>query len=274
MKILCRDVQYHVEIVGQGEPLLVLHGFTGNIDTWKFLIPALSPHFQLIMVDVIGHGKTESPLDVTRYRIEQVASDLKEIVEKLALSRVHVLGYSMGGRLALTFANVYPQCVRSLLLESASPGLATEAERLQRRKHDQRLAERILTNGIEAFVDDWEGIALFDSQQGLPLEQRMLIREQRLVNSVLGLAHSLLGMGTGSQPSWWDRLKYLSLPVLILTGELDVKFCKIAERMQQRFPKSEWMIINNVGHAIHVEDGDKFGKIVREFLLRHREETK
>ena len=74
-------------------------------------------------------------------------------------------------------------------------------------------------------------------------------------------------MGTGSQPSWWDKLEYMSFLYCLLTGELDLKFCKIAKRMQQRLSNCEWLIINNVGHAIHVEDGDKFGKIVSEFLM-------
>ena len=228
MKINCRDVTYHVKIVGFGEPLLLLHGFTGNVDTWRFLTPLFGKHYQLIMVDIIGHGKTEVSVDLERYRIEQMANDLKSIFEKLSISKAHVLGYSMGGRLALTFANLYPQCVHSLLLESASPGLETESEQLARRKQDQTLAERILTDGIENFVGSWENIALFESQKRLPDEQRLSIRKQRLSNSPLGLANSLLGMGTGSQPSWWEELENIMVPVLLITGELDLKFCKIA----------------------------------------------
>lgn len=270
----CRDIKYHVKIVGFGEPLILLHGFTGNVDTWKFLAPLMCNHYQLIMIDIIGHGKTEVSTDLDRYRIEEMATDIKCIFEKLAITKAHVLGYSMGGRLALTFANIYPQCVSSLILESASPGLETEEDRAERRKNDQQLAERILSDGIEAFVERWENIALFESQKRLPWEQRMNIHNQRLTNSTRGLANSLLGMGTGSQPSWWDQLEKLKMPVLLITGKLDLKYCKIAERMKKRLPNCDWIIINDVGHAIHVEDGYKFGKIVDEFLLKHREERK
>lgn len=272
MRITCQDVNYHVEVIGQGEPLLLLHGFTGNVATWNFLIPQLSHNYQLIMVDIIGHGKTETAADADRFQIEQVASDLKAILEKLKVSKAHILGYSMGGRLALSYSLLYPKSVRSLLLESASPGLETEVERFERRKRDQQLANHILANGIEEFVDKWENIQLFESQKRLPLEQRMLIRQQRLSNSPRGLANSLIGMGTGSQPSWWGKLESLDVPVLLMTGELDLKFCNIAERMKQRLNHCEWFIINDVGHTIHVEDRDKFGKIVSEFLLKHREE--
>ena len=269
MKVVCRDVTYHVEVAGQGEPLLLLHGFTGNVDTWSFLVPMLRESYQLIMVDIIGHGQTDSPKEVRAYEMEQAAADLVSILEKLEVSTAHVLGYSMGGRLALSLAMLYPHYVRSLLLESASPGLKTERERLERRKQDQQLAERIVADGIEAFVEAWENIALFQSQKRLPNEQKLAIRKQRLANSPLGLANSLLGMGTGSQPSWWNELEKLDMPVLLITGELDSKFCKIANRMQNRLKHGEWTIINDVGHAIHVEDGEKFGKIIREFLLKH-----
>lgn len=274
MKVVCRDVAYHVEVVGQGEPLLLLHGFTGNVDTWSFLVPMLREHYQLIMVDIIGHGQTDSPTEVQAYAIEQVAADLVSILEKLDVSTAYVLGYSMGGRLALSLASLYPHFVRSLLLESASPGLETEEERFGRRKQDQQLAKRIIADGMEAFVEAWENIALFESQKCLPSEQKVAIRKQRLANSPVGLANSLLGMGTGSQPSWWDELEKLDMPVLLITGELDSKFCKIAERMQKRLKHGEWTIINDVGHAIHVEDGEKFGKIIREFLMKHKEEEK
>ena len=101
--------------------------------------------------------------------MEEMANDLKCIFDKFSITKAHVLGYSMGGRLALTFANLYPQCVRSLILESTSPGLETEEERSERRKSDQQLAERILNDGIEAFVERWENITLFESQKRLPL---------------------------------------------------------------------------------------------------------
>ena len=123
-------------------------------------------------------------------------------------------------------------------------------------------------------MESWENIPLFESQKRLPLEKKVNIHNQRLTNSHIGLANSLLGMGTGSQPSWWEELENMTVPVLLITGELDLKFCKIAERMQQRLNNCEWLIINDVGHAIHVEDGDKFGKIVSEFLMKHREEEK
>ncbi|WP_028392651.1 2-succinyl-6-hydroxy-2,4-cyclohexadiene-1-carboxylate synthase [Bacillus cihuensis] len=267
MKLVCRSVEYHIDIIGQGEPLLLLHGFTGSLETWRFLGHMLKK-YQLIMVDIIGHGSTGSPDNAERYTMLEVAKDLREILEKLSIQKIHVLGYSMGGRLALGFACLYPEYVQSLILESASPGLKTETARQERRIQDAKLANKIIERGILAFVADWENIPLFDSQKKLPVEKQQSVRKERLGNTELGLANSLLGMGTGSQPSWWSQLENLSMPILLITGELDNKFCDIAKMMQSIMKACEWQIINNAGHAIHVEDEEKFGKIVSEFLTK------
>ncbi|WP_042345111.1 2-succinyl-6-hydroxy-2,4-cyclohexadiene-1-carboxylate synthase [Bacillus massiliigorillae] len=270
MNIQCNDISYHVEIVGQGEPLLLLHGFTGDYSTWKETIQSLSKRYMCIMPDIIGHGQTDHPNTKQRYAIEEVANDLRNILQTLKITKAHVLGYSMGGRLALTFAILHHEWVQTLILESASPGLATEVERLSRRQSDGALAERIIREGMAKFVDYWQGIPLFESQRLLAKDVREKIKNQRLTNSEIGLANSLLGMGTGSQPSWWDDIDSITNPVLLVTGEFDEKYCRIANEMKQRIENCDWQVVKQVGHAIHVENPEKFGKIVSEFVEKWR----
>ncbi|MEH6942672.1 2-succinyl-6-hydroxy-2,4-cyclohexadiene-1-carboxylate synthase [Bacillus sp. JJ722] len=270
MNIRCNDVNYHVEIVGEGEPLLLLHGFTGNHSTWRETIRALSHQYMCIMPDIIGHGKTDHPHTKERYAIEEVARDLLSILQALNISKTHVLGYSMGGRLALTFAILHHEYVQTLVLESASPGLATEEERVSRSQSDRALAERINREGIAKFVDYWQSIPLFQSQQSLPNDVKQKINNQRLTNSEIGLASSLLGMGTGSQPSWWGQLYSLTFPVFLITGEYDEKYCRIANEMMKSIDQCEWQVVQQVGHAIHVENPEMFGKIVSEFVEKWR----
>lgn len=270
MKIVSNDVEYHAEIKGEGEPLLLLHGFTGSLETWKFLVPTLGSAYRLIMVDLIGHGKTDSPCGVMRYTMENAVEDLKNVLDALGIAKTNLLGYSMGGRLALSFACIYPHYIDKLILESASPGLVTEEERKIRKDQDRQLAERIIHDGVADFIDFWENTPLFASQKKMLPEKINRIKKQRLSNSETGLAGSLLGMGTGSQPSWWDSLASLDLPVLLVTGELDDKFCGIARRMQKLMKNCDWKIIKGAGHAIHVEDDEMFGKIISEFLQNRR----
>ncbi|MBO0960282.1 2-succinyl-6-hydroxy-2,4-cyclohexadiene-1-carboxylate synthase [Neobacillus sp. MM2021_6] len=272
MDITVDRIRYHVEVCGNGtSALVVLHGFTGDASTWMPFFESWGQHSLVIAPDIIGHGKTESPNEIKRYQIEVAASDLNRILDELAVEQIDLLGYSMGGRLALTFALLFPNRVRRLILESASPGLETEDERELRRMKDTELAKFIVNEGITSFVDYWEDIPLFSSMKRLPAEVIQSIRSQRLHNSVLGLANSLLGMGTGAQPSWWGSpIKKLECEVLLLTGAEDKKFCGIAERMLKSLKKGSWVAVENCGHAIHVEESQKFGTIVSDFLSKKR----
>ncbi|MFT4417094.1 2-succinyl-6-hydroxy-2,4-cyclohexadiene-1-carboxylate synthase [Fredinandcohnia humi] len=267
MIVKVNGVHYNVNVVGKGEPLLFLHGFTGSLHNWDEIVDFMKNTFQCILLDIIGHGKTESPTDFQRYDIEMVAKDIDHILGALGLSKVNLLGYSMGGRLALAFSLNFQERVKKLILESSSPGLRTEDERNARRISDEKLANQIEQNGIESFVHYWENIPLFSSQNQLPVDKQLAIRVQRLSNNPLGIANSLRGMGTGSQPSYWDRLGELSAPILLLCGELDSKFCTLAELMSKCFQNVRVEKINDAGHAIHVEQPIIFGKIVSEFVF-------
>ncbi|WP_245680511.1 2-succinyl-6-hydroxy-2,4-cyclohexadiene-1-carboxylate synthase [Bacillus marinisedimentorum] len=253
---------YSYEVKGQGAPLLLLHGFTGDISTWNPVVDRLAEQYRTIAVDLPGHGKTEAPENPDRYGAENTAKDLAGLLDYLGIDRAYVLGYSMGGRLALTFSFLYKEKVKGLILESASPGLKSESERSDRRARDEKLASMIDEVGIKAFVDYWENIPLFASQRKLPEDSREEIRRQRLNQRPHGLANSLRGFGTGSQPSWWKRLGELEVPVILLAGELDTKFVAIADEMEKGLGNAEKRVVKETGHAIHVEQPQIFGKIV------------
>ncbi|MBO1005975.1 2-succinyl-6-hydroxy-2,4-cyclohexadiene-1-carboxylate synthase [Pseudogracilibacillus auburnensis] len=267
MKFFVEGTEYHYTITGEGEPLLLLHGFTGDGSTWDQLESSLKNDFQIIKIDLIGHGKTSSPEDVSKYTMDSVTNHIALFMDHLHIEQAHILGYSMGGRLALGFAIAYPHKVVSLMLESASPGLRTAEERKKRMESDRQLAKRIVSMGIEAFIDDWENIPLFETQKALATSVQQRIREQRLQNHPLGLSNSLLGMGTGRQSSYWAHLNQLHIPVLLICGEWDVKFCQIAKDMEHALPNAEKVVVKNAGHAIHVEKPSKFGTIIKEFLF-------
>jgi 2-succinyl-6-hydroxy-2,4-cyclohexadiene-1-carboxylate synthase len=252
--------------------LILLHGFTGSSQNWQTLLPSLTPHHQILTIDILGHGRSASPPDPTRYHIAQVAADIVALLNLLHQQTpqfnqpAHLLGYSMGGRLALYLAAYYPQRFRSLILESASPGSKTEAERADRRQRDNALADRIEREGIESFVDFWESLPLWVSQKQLSSEMRVNLRQQRLQNNPIGLANSLRGMGTGTQPSLWQKLPNLSLPVLLLTGELDEKFCGIEEEMAALLPQAKQITVSGAGHTIHLEKPTQYTQNVVSFL--------
>ena len=172
----------------------------------------------------------------------------------------------MGGRVALHFAATYPTKVRRLILESASPGLATEGERLERQVNDEELARKIELHGVEDFLRHWERLPLFESQLQLPGPVRTERHAQRLRNTKAGLASALRGLGTGVLPSLWDVLPNIKTRTLIIVGELDAKFVEIGKEMAAVLPQAELVIVSGVGHTVHLERPRRWVEAIDEFI--------
>jgi 2-succinyl-6-hydroxy-2,4-cyclohexadiene-1-carboxylate synthase len=257
---------YNVVTAGGGAPLMLLHGFTGCAQSWDHLQAALASRFELIMPDLLGHGRSDASGNPERYGMECCVADLIAILDRLEVERTHLLGYSMGGRVALAAAVAHPDRIASLVLESASPGLAGADERQARIASDNALADLAERAGIEAFVARWERTPLFATQERLPEQVRERLRNQRLANNPTGLANSLRGLGTGVQPSLWERLGELRMPCLIMAGELDAKFLGIAQRMADAIAGSRLALVADAGHTIHLEQSAGFARLIMEFL--------
>ena len=162
----------------------------------------------------------------------------------------------------------HPDQVSALILESATAGIQDARERQQRAEADVALAQRIEEIGVEAFVDEWEQLPIWESQRALPVEVLRPQRDIRLSNRAVGLANSLRGMGQGAQPSYWDRLSEIDVPVLLMAGALDRKFVGIAGQMGIRIADATLSVIPEAGHAVHLERPDEFLEDVHEFLAR------
>jgi 2-succinyl-6-hydroxy-2,4-cyclohexadiene-1-carboxylate synthase len=256
----------HITEAGNGAPLLLLHGFTGGAAEWHDLLPALANGRRVVMPDLIGHGASEAPADPARYTMERCVADLLAVLDRLELAQVDLLGYSMGGRVALHLAAAAPERINRLILESASPGIADAAERAARVTADDALADRIETEGLAWFVDYWADIPLFASQKTLPAPVRTAQRERRLAQRAHGLANSLRGMGAGRQSSLWERLSDIDLPTLIVSGEFDIKYVAIGNQMATMMPQARHAIVPNAGHTVHLEQPQVFNEIVVRYL--------
>lgn len=261
-RVTVNGLGLNVQVAGSGPALLLLHGFTGSIASWGGHRPLFARHATVVAVDLIGHGDSDVPPEPACYAMERCVADLMALLDHLGLERVAVLGYSMGARVALHLAHAAPRRISALLMESGSPGLATPEERAARRAADERLAAEIERDGVEAFVDRWERLPLFATQQTLPPEARAALRRQRLRNSAVGLANSLRGMGTGAQESLWDRLGEIEVPALLIAGALDAKFRAIATEMAPAMPRARAAIVPGAGHTVHLEQPEEFERLV------------
>lgn len=266
--VTLRGARYAVRSAGYGQPLLLLHGFTGSSRTWQPIVSPLlaTGAWQLVAPDLLGHGSTDAPSDPARYAATEQAADVLALLDALGLDRAVVLGYSMGGRLALHLATTTPQRCRALVLESTSPGLADPTERATRQATDERLALAIEERGLAWFVAYWEQQPLFASQQRLPHAIRERHRAERLAQRPHGLANSLRGFGAGVMPSLWDALPRLDLPVLVITGALDERYLTIGRAMVRRLPHAALAVVPAAGHTVHLEQPAAFTAILLDFL--------
>jgi 2-succinyl-6-hydroxy-2,4-cyclohexadiene-1-carboxylate synthase len=170
-----------------------------------------------------------------------------------------LVGYSMGGRLALHLAAGQRERVGRLILIGASPGIAEEDERAARRAADDRLASEIEHSSIEAFARRWARTPVL---AGLPPAVADRVHADRLRNTPEGLARALIGLGTGALPSLWDRLGEISTPVVLVVGERDQKFREIASRMAEDLPDAQIVVVPGVGHAVHLEAPEQVAEII------------
>jgi 2-succinyl-6-hydroxy-2,4-cyclohexadiene-1-carboxylate synthase len=265
------NYQFHYSFSGNPdkELILFLHGFMGNCHEFDETIKLLSDDFYCVTIDLPGHGKTQLFGGDECYTMVNTAQALINLLDKLKIYQCFLVGYSMGGRLALYLNLYFSQRFPKVILESASPGLIKEAERLERVKSDEQIARK-LTRCVEesdfrAFLLNWYNQPIFGYIKNHPKFECMI--ESRSQNNPLELAKSLRFMGTGCQPCLWDQLEENINPLLLLAGEYDVKFITVNKKMVNACKVAQLQIIRNSGHNIHFENTFSFVQNIRKFLI-------
>jgi 2-succinyl-6-hydroxy-2,4-cyclohexadiene-1-carboxylate synthase len=216
-----------------------VHGFTQTAASWAPVI------------DHLPVGTARTPAVLTN-------SDFVDTARALDEGPADYVGYSQGGRLCLQLALDRPEVVHRLVLVSASPGIADPAERAARRHADERLAQEIERDGVDAFLERWLAQPLFAT---LPPE-RAGLDERRAHNTVEHLTYQLRVLGQGVQPSNSERLGELRMPVLLVVGELDTKYVDIARRMADEIADARVEVIPGAGHACHLEQPERVAHLL------------
>lgn len=245
--------------------LILLHGFTGSLEDWYQFEKYFSKDYNLVGIDIIGHGKSDSPSDLNYYSTNSIIRQIKKVKEAVTGKKVFLLGYSMGGRAALNYALSLPYDLEGLILESATAGIINPSIKFERERTDRNLAEFILSNPIEKFVDDWMNKEIFLTQKNLSYSILNEIRNRKLDCNKTGIANSLLGFSAGVINPVFDKLSELRIPVQLICGELDNKFVDINQLMQKLLPNSKLSIIKNSSHNVHLEETKQYADIVYSF---------
>lgn len=258
------DARLAYFVSGEGAPVTLLHGFTQSGRSWRELISRMPEGCKWIVPDLRGHGQTQ-----TRHgapcSMEACTADLEALWNELAVARTHLVGYSMGGRLALHVAARRPERVMSLLTIGAHAGLEPDA-RAGRRQGDEALAERIETDGLESFVDYWGSLPLFAGLERRGPAYVSQVRAERLQNHAAGLACSLRGMGAGVMEPLWDELADLSIPCTFVAGQLDHGYVASARRLATTVRNGRSEVVLRAGHPVHQERPDAFARVLANHL--------
>lgn len=248
-------LQWRVRTWGRPElPAVVfLHGFTWDGASWEPIARAMCDSYYCVAPDLPGHGATSWPEPAATWSFDRVVESLAAALRRLDLANPRLVGYSMGGRLALRLALMAALPLERLVLVGASPGLASDAERRQRAEADAELADDLVEKGMPAFLDRWMALPLFSSLRALDPALLTRLNSDRASQDPRGLAASLRTMGTGSQPYVMEALCDLDVPTLLVVGDQDAKFRAIATEMLARLPQGRLEALPGCGHSVPFE---------------------
>jgi 2-succinyl-6-hydroxy-2,4-cyclohexadiene-1-carboxylate synthase len=246
-------------------PVVCLHGFMGAGADWLPLAEQWAGRFFCLLPDLPGHGGNQqfplsSPLD-----FESVGQGLHLFLQHLHLDRVSLVGYSLGGRIALDAATKFPQKIKTLVLESCHAGIENDQARRDRAAADERQAESLLAHGMDSFVEQWYKLDLFKTLQRRP-QLLAELKANRKKNDPRWMAKVIKELSPGRQPLLGEKLGSLPMPTLLLAGELDAKYVDLVGRLGSQIPQAVVKIIPDAGHNVHLEQPEKFAETVVNFL--------
>lgn len=263
MRIKIDDIAYYVGYRGQGRPLIMLHGFSESQGTWDSIN---LPNYRMYGIDFIGHGLSDRPDNPKVYEIPIMLDHLHRVIRALAGESYVLMGYSMGARIALLYALQYGQELEALVLESGSPGIQDNRERLERKEKDFCLGQAIEKHGLVWFEETWKNLPVFETQASLPQKVQREIQKRRLQNTAYALAHTFAGSGQGTMPYVGNQLDRIQCPSLYIAGALDTKYSTIAKRVFGQANSFTSYIIDGAGHNVHLEKPKEFQEVVSHFL--------
>jgi len=262
------DHHYHLKVHQRNDALpylVLLHGFMGSGRVFKHMLPVLKPFCNPVTIDLLGHGETSHARHHTEFNVKKQLVDLNDIFTQLPFNQYFLYGYSMGGRLALQYACNDPSHLQALFLESATFGIESSTKRKQRMITDRKRARAIEQN-FSKFLDEWTKMPLFNAGKEVLPDLEQIYKKIQRDQSPHQMALSLQGFGSGVMPSCINQLPDLKLPVLLLAGSYDGKYCSIMDEMHHLLPNAELHIVPDAGHRIHLQQHKKVAEILHNFI--------
>jgi 3-oxoadipate enol-lactonase len=246
---------------GEGFPLLLIHGFTGNLRNWALQAPVLTRGFRMVSIDQRGHGHSEKPTQPEDYSLELMAEDAYGLLQHLGIDGCCLIGHSMGGMVAQHLALAHPESVRALVLVDT----AAEFTSAMYTRDGVHLIETARDQGMEAvFEEQLHTNPMADLIRGQP-QLLDLWRQQFLLTSREAYIYCACAI-VGREPLL-DKLNAIEVPTLIICGEND-PMVEASRQMHERIAGSELVIIHGAGHTPQIERAPQFNRVLSEFLAR------
>ena len=244
---------------------MLLHGFLGDSCDWQTIIDALSPSIPCIAIDLPGHGQSQSVRLNELEGFAECSQLIKQTLNQFGISRYLLLGYSLGGRIALYHAAHNPQSIAGLILESSHPGLESEQEKSQRLTNDQRWAARFVFEPKERVLQDWYRQAVFSA---LSTSQRESLVQKRLAIDTQCIVNLLLATSLARQDALDCYLSGADFPCYYLYGESDEKLARLAQKLEARYPELATSRFTDAGHNVHWEQPLEFIAKIQEIYFQ------
>lgn len=227
--------------------LVLLHGFTGSPASFAPLLEAWPAHPEVFAPLLAGHGPNP---DLSSRSFDEEVERLARLVERTPAPR-RLVGYSLGGRLALALLARHGDLFTDVSVIGAHPGLETDAERAERRAGDRLWQERLEQDGLHAFNAAWGEQPLFARPEGAEPERDARTRAQadvRAAHTSAGLGQALAAFGLAEMPAFWSSLPAVGAKLTVIVGEADAKFRGLAARIAEVAPRARVLIVPGSGH--------------------------
>ena len=252
--------------IGKGEPLLLVHGFTGSKLDFLSQLAWFSEHSRLIAYDQRGHGESTNR---GPYSLPQLATDLVSLLDTLEIPTCHILGHSLGGMVVLRAILAHPDRFKSLLLMDTAPG----AMDLFDEKTRDRLNNMVTKDGCQALVASMQGQPQPSSvQRGIDFlgEHEHWRRIRVKLEQMDPKAFTDLGEELANQAEVTAALNQISVPTTVIVGADDTPFLNPSRVMTERIMDAELVVIDHAAHSPHYENPEDWRAAVDAHLTRAR----
>lgn len=255
-------VPANVKVEGEGPPIVLIHGFGAALDWWDEIAPALAADHRVIRLDLIGHGGTEAP--ASGYTIERQAKLVASVLDKLGVSRVIVIGHSMGGEVATALAEANPSRIERLVLIDSPPKAETTfnlGTRLALMPVVGELLSRFTTDDtIRKMLG--QGFA-----PGFPVPEKFVADFKQLTYTAFRTGH-IGNIAYETEKPTVERLAALEPvpPLLVIFGSRDALISPESAKLYERVPGAKVAILDGPGHSPIVEAPEKTLALIKDFL--------